>query len=91
MLAPVSKRSHIACMGIQEDAVREALRSFPGSVRALAREAGVSETLLRQIRDGDRTATPRTLRLIADAMEFMGARQTHAASILRDAISGKEA
>lgn len=91
MLAPVSLRPHIAVMGIQEDAVREALRSFPGSIRALAREAGVSEKLLRSIRDGDRTATHRTLRLIADAMEFMGVRQLDAARILREALHGKEA
>jgi hypothetical protein len=78
-------------MGIQEDAVREALKAFPGSIRALAREAGISEKLLRSIRDGERTATTRTLSRIADAMELMGMRQLDAARILRDAISGKEA
>ena len=75
-------------MGIQEDAVREALKAFPGSIRALARETGVSEVLLRQIRDGERRATIRTLGLIAYAMEHMGTRQLEAARILRDALKG---
>jgi hypothetical protein len=91
MLASISTCPHIAVMGIQEDAVREALKSFPGSIRALAREAGVSEKLLRSIRDGDRTATTRTVGMIADAMEFMGVRQLDAARILRDAIRKGEA
>ena len=75
-------------MGIQEDAVREALKAFPGSIRALARESGVSEVLLRQIRDGERRATTRTLGFIAYAMEHMGMRQIEAARILKDAMKG---
>ena len=91
MLAPPSIRSHIAYMGIQEDAVRAALLSFPGSIRALARETGVSDGLLRAIRNGQRTATPRTLGLIADAMSDMAERLADAARILRDAIRKGEA
>lgn len=36
------------------------LRETPTSIRALAREAGVSHRLLQAIRDGDRRLTPAT-------------------------------
>jgi hypothetical protein len=78
-------------MGINEDAVRQALDSFPGSIRTLAAAAGVSEGLLRAIRDGRRVATPRVVGMIAEAMEEMAERQSNAARILRDSLQGKEA
>lgn len=40
-----------------EAVLRKALDATPGSIRALAEEAGVSERLLRMIRDGDRRLT----------------------------------
>ncbi|MFH1763310.1 MAG: hypothetical protein ABIF09_03870 [Gemmatimonadota bacterium] len=85
-LAPTSICADDAHMGIQEDAVRTALESYPGSIRSLAAASGVSEALIRAIRDGERTATTRTLGKIADAMSEMAERQADAARILRDAI-----
>lgn len=79
-----------AYMGIEEDAVRQALESFPGSIRTLASAAGVSEGLLRAIRDGRRTATPRVVGMIAAALEAMAEVQANAASILRNSLQGKE-
>ncbi|MCJ7629160.1 MAG: helix-turn-helix transcriptional regulator [Longimicrobiales bacterium] len=84
-------RAYFAHMGIKEDAVRQALELYPGSIRSLAAASGVSEALIRAIRDGERNATPRTLGRIADAMTDMSERQADAARILRDALHGKEA
>jgi len=77
-------------MGIREDAVVEALKWSPHSIRAVALEAGVSEKLLRSIRDGKRVATPRVVKALARAMTVLADRQTSAAHILLDAIKEKE-
>lgn len=89
-LALESRCAYIAYMGIQEDAVRNALESFPGSIRRLASVAGVSEGLLRAIRDGHRTATPRTVGKIADSLEAMAEAQADSARILRSSLQGQE-
>lgn len=44
------------------------LREAPGSIRELAREAGVSNALLRAVRDGDRRLTPATRKAVAAAL-----------------------
>ena len=90
-LAPPSLGTYTTYMGRREDAVRQALESFPGSIRTLASAAGVSEGLLRAIRDGRRTATPRVVGMIADALSDMAEHQVVTARIFRDAISGEEA
>jgi len=90
-LAVHSLRAYFAHMGTKEDAVRKALELYPGSIRSLAAASGVSEALIRGIRDGERNATTRTLGLIAYAMEVMGKNQLDGAGILRDAIKGKGA
>ena len=82
--------AHIAPMGRQEDAVRGALESFPGSTRLLAREVGISESHLRAIRDGHRTATPKVVGMIAGALEAMAETHSESARILRDSLQGKE-
>lgn len=74
-----------------EDAVRHTLKAYPGSIRTLAREAGVSDTLLRLIRDGKRTATQETVEALAGAMERLADRHAEAARILRDALRSGEA
>jgi transcriptional regulator with XRE-family HTH domain len=66
--------------------VRGALESYPGSIRSLAAASGVSEALIRAIKNGERRATTRTLELIADALSETAERQSHAVRILRNAI-----
>lgn len=44
------------------------LREAPGSTRELARAAGISEGLLRAVRDGRRTLTPETRRAVVEAL-----------------------
>lgn len=76
---------HTADMGATlEDAVRRALQAAPASLRTLAERAGVSERLLRMIRDGERTATPRVVDALAEALEALSRDHAAAASILRE-------
>jgi hypothetical protein len=67
-------------------AVRRALEIHPGTLRALAREAGVSHTLLARIRDGDRAATEETVEALAEAMERFAAAHADAAARLRNSL-----
>ena len=57
------------------------------SMRMLAQEAGVSDTLLRLIRDDRRTATPATVEALADALDRLSSRNAHAARVLRDTLT----
>lgn len=54
--------------------VRQAIRRAPCSVRALAREAGVSHVLLAEIVAGRKRVTPRVAMLVARALERWGER-----------------
>lgn len=49
-------------------ALRQALDANPASMRALAREAGVSPKLLRMLRDGDRRLTPDVRAKLVEAL-----------------------
>jgi hypothetical protein len=71
----------------REEAVRRALELIPGSIRALAEEAGLSEGLLRKIRDGERRATQTTVEALADALSRWASRNSEAARILRETLS----
>jgi hypothetical protein len=73
-----------------EDAVRRALELAPGSIRALAQEAGISPRLLRMIRDGERTATPRVVAALASACDRMADHSAAAARVLRESLSKEE-
>ena len=77
---------HIEDMGVLEDVVREALRLSPHSIRTIAEEAGVSDKLLRMIRDGQRTATVPVVTALADAMERLTEQQAGATSMLKDTL-----
>lgn len=77
-------------MGEKEDALRRVLETVPGSVRSLARETGVSEGLLRHIREGRRAATPEVSRAIVEALRRLGARYLDAADVLDDALAEEE-
>ncbi len=77
-------------MGDREDAVRHVLATVPGSIRSVARETSVSETLLRLIRDGHRVATPEVSRAIVEALRRLGARYIDAADVLEEALNEEE-
>lgn len=71
----------------REDAVRQALDMAPGSLRAIAQEAGVSEGMLRHIREGRRRATPTVMEAVAEALEQLAREHAAAAALLRDALT----
>lgn len=73
----------------REDAVRRALTLAPGSLRALAEEARLSEALLRAVRDGQRRATRATVEALVGALERLAARNAEAAAALRDTLTGE--
>ncbi len=50
-------------------AARAAIEGAPGSLRSLARMAGVSHVLLIKIRDGKQRATPTVAAALAQALE----------------------
>lgn len=71
-------------------AVRKALELVPGSILAVATETGVSEKLLRMIRDGNRSATPATVEALASALERFASRNAEAARVLRETLGREE-
>ena len=89
-VAPRPVCAYHAYMGMREDAVRRLMDITPGSVRALAFEAGLSEGLLRFIRAGERSATLETVRALAGASERLRDRHAEAARVLRDSLEEKE-
>lgn len=73
VLDPPAVRQHVVDM--TEDgraAIRRILREAPGSIRELARAAGVDVSLLTRIRDGERSLTPRTARAVSSALRAWG-------------------
>jgi len=90
-LAPQASCAHHGNMSPErEDAVREALAIYPGSLRALAREAGISYRLIGMIRSGERSATPTTVEALAGAFERLRDRHADAARILRHTLGEEE-
>ena len=65
------------------DVTRRALRSVPGSLPALARDAGVSPRTLARIRAGHVRASPAVARKVARALARWGTWCTRAAARLR--------
>lgn len=59
---------HYSDMGEPKAVLRKVLDAIPTSLRALAHEAGVSEKLLRMIRDGDRRLTPEVRAQLVEAL-----------------------
>ena len=70
----------------KRDAVQRALKLAHGSIRALAEEAGVSDALIRHVRDGRRRATPALVEALAEAFERLGDRHREAAELLRETL-----
>jgi transcriptional regulator with XRE-family HTH domain len=74
------------------DAVlRRAIRRAPCSIRALAREAGVSHSMLAAIVTGRERATPRVALKLAGALERWAARCAKDAAAVRAAVEGRPA
>lgn len=67
-LAPAPPRAHFTHNMDVQAALQKVLETSPGSIRALAREAGVSEALLRAVRDGERRLTRETRDALASAL-----------------------
>jgi len=71
--------------------IREVLERAPGSIRELAREAGISPTALQRVRDGDFRLSPKLLNRLADALERWGGTCRDLAAEVREvARSGEE-
>ena len=56
-------------MSEPEQTLQIVMDTTPGSLRELAREAGVSHSLVSQIQNGKRNATTQTLDALAAALE----------------------
>jgi hypothetical protein len=67
-------------------AVQQALLAAPVPIRALARGADVSHTLLRYIADGRRAATPELAERLADALEELAGTASGQALKIRSAL-----
>ena len=66
--------------------MRDVLSTLPMSVNALAKQAGVAQSVLWRILSGERRATPATAVKIAEALEAWGRDATAAAKALRRAV-----
>ena len=65
--------------------LREAIARAPGSVRSLAKAAGVSPAILQHIGTGFRAATPDVAERVATALQQWGARCGQLAARIRRA------
>jgi transcriptional regulator with XRE-family HTH domain len=72
------------------EAVRKALTGLPGSDRALAIEAGVSQATIWRIRHGERGVSDDVVEAIADALERWGDRCGVAEQLLREALEAEQ-
>jgi transcriptional regulator with XRE-family HTH domain len=70
-----------------EEALLQALERAPGSLRAIAREAGVPHSTLVRIKQGERGVTPEVAKAVADALRRWSGRCGSAEGLLRDALS----
>ena len=68
------------------DAVRDALKGSPASLRALAREAGVPVSTLSRIQSGERDATEAVASAVADALTRWGDSCQDASSRIRKTL-----
>jgi plasmid maintenance system antidote protein VapI len=74
------------------DAVlRRAIRCAPCTIRALAREAGVSHAMLAAIVAGHERATPRVARKVSRALDSWAARCAKDAAAVRAALERQKA
>ena len=69
------------------DVVSKALKQAPGSIREIAREAGVPHTTLSRIVSGERGATPEVARAVAAALARWGRKCGKAERTILQAIN----
>lgn len=69
--------------------LRRAIRRAPCSIRALARQAGVSHAMLAAITTGHERATPRVALNVARALETWAALCVGEAAAIRAAVGGR--
>lgn len=75
---------HIGDMSLAS-VVRKAIRANPASMRALAREAGISHALLLRILTNERAVTRDVAERLAAALDRWGSDCTQAADSIRNA------
>ena len=68
-------------------AVLAALDAAPCSLRALAREAGLSHTILQNVRNGTRAVTPALARRVAKALSGWATRCQQSADRITRTVS----
>ena len=66
--------------------VQRAIRTYPGPLRELAKEAGVSHALLWLVLKGKRTATAPVAEKVADALDRCGKRFAEASAAIRQTV-----
>jgi hypothetical protein len=72
-----------------DGAVRRAITRAPGSIREVAKAAGVSHVVLWAIVRGRARATPRVARLVATALERWGEQCAGDAARVRAALQSR--
>lgn len=70
----------------QQMAISQALEAYPGTLRGLAREAGVDHSLLVRIRSGERAPTADTVHALLGAFAKCRARCEEAEAALHTAL-----
>jgi DNA-binding LacI/PurR family transcriptional regulator len=72
------------------DALRRALDAWPGSLRSLARAAGVAHSTLIRIRDKKFEGSKEMTEQVAKALEQAGSKCKRAAGELRRSLRGRQ-
>ena len=86
------RRHHIDALAtLLTRQVQRAINAAPCSIRALAREAGVAQSILVRVQSGEREATLAVATSIERALSNWGRDCTKAATTLRRAINRTEA
>lgn len=70
----------------QQEAISRALEAYPGTLRGLAREAGLDHSVLVRIRSGERAPTADTVHGLLSAFGKCRARCEEAEAALRAAL-----
>lgn len=88
-VAPSSSAYHVGSMERARAVLRTVLEDAPGSIRELAREAGLAHVTLIQVRDGDRNLTRERWADLVAALRRWEDRCGHLADELEDAALGE--
>lgn len=83
----VAQYTPLWCMTSLEEAVRRVLGQVPGSMRELAREAGIPHSTLVRIRQGHLGASPAVAEALADALGRWADECSSSEDLLRETLS----